>query len=226
MSNTTSTGLGTSNYSRARFIAIELNDLTPHTWEASVDQYDNISIIAKNGLELWLRFGGYGNEGKIRIGYCRPRDNAGQPVSVWSKVAGGGQISDPSIKVSESKNADVIAKDIVRRLLKEAEVVHGLVKERIAADDAYRAKKANLANRLAEVSGAPVIKSSHDGYPTIDLYAGLKDETGNLRLGYGNITISSDSADFKLSSVPPDLACSIAAVVRCAIKAYHRNLSN
>lgn len=201
------------NYSRVRFIARELNDLTPHNWKGVQDEHGNLSIVAENGLELWLRFGGYGNEGKIKIGYSRPRDRKGGYVTIWSKVAGEGQINDPSIKVSESKNADVIAKDIVRRLLSDAEAVHLLVKEAIKSNESYEDKKGALAEELANVCHSEARNVGDGLTPSIDLYKGIKKQASDYRLGYGTITVNGDSADFKLSSVPAEMAKKLAGII-------------
>ena len=56
--------------------------------------------------------------------------------------------------------------------------------------------------------------------PTIDPYDVLPIAKSDFRAGYGEITVSSNSADIKLTSVPPALAVELARVITNTLKAY------
>ncbi len=204
-------------------IATALNELVPYTFEPKTDKYGNVTIVAKgsNGLGFWLRTGGYGNEGRTTIAYDRPRDVDGSYLTVWSKVAGGGQLSNPTITVAADKSAAKIAGDIVRRLLPESVNLHVQVVDTLKANADYELAKITLTHQIEDAIGA---KASNTGIkyanPTIDPYDVLPIAKSDYRAGYGEITVSSNSADIKLTSVPPALAVELAKVITNTLKAY------
>jgi uncharacterized protein YdhG (YjbR/CyaY superfamily) len=199
-------------------IANALSTLTDGRWYASIDTYGNRSIVeAGSGLSLYVRVGGYGNEGKITISYDRPRDDRGDYVEVYHPM-GGGKIADPSIRVSASKTPEVIAKDIVRRMLDAAKNVHVLVLERIESNAEYHTKKNMLTKEIADICHATVKADHlHASEVSINPYESITPRA-DFRCGYGSITVSSDSAEFKLTSVPAALAKKLAAVIHETLK--------
>jgi hypothetical protein len=147
----------------------------------------------------------------------------GSYPSVWAKTPGGGQLHNPSIRVSADKDTNKIAKDIIRRLLPDVEALHVLVKEQIAGHELYADKKSILAHRLSAVCDNAEIRNLRaEATPTIDPFSVITHDRGDLRIGHGEISVSSDSADIKLTSLPTELALEIAGRITDAIKAYAR----
>ena len=199
-------------------IAQNLCTLTDGNWKPVVDQHGNTSIDeTRSGLSLWFRVGGYGNEGMITVSYSRPRDSKGSYVEVYHPMSGG-KIADPSIHVSASKTPEVVAKDIVRRMLDASKNVHVLVLERIESNAEYHTKKNMLTKEIADICHATVKADHlHASEVSINPYESITPRA-DFRCGYGSITVSSDSAEFKLSSVPAELAKKLAAVIHETLK--------
>ena len=192
-------------------VARNLCTLTDGQWEHKVDQYGNHTIVeAGSKLSLWFRAGGYGNEGKIKIGYDRPRDAKGEYVYVYHPM-GGAKLDNPSINVSASKDALTVAKDIERRVLGACHHVHALVVKQIAQNAEHEAKKLGLVTDLAAICNAKV-SNPNSSQPTINPYESINPRA-DYRCGYGTITVSGDSAEIKLQSLPPVLAKELTAVI-------------
>ena len=197
-------------------LAAALTNLTDGAWGSKVDQHGNNTIVEnRSGLSFWFRIGGYGNDGKIKIVYDRPRDSKGSYVEVYHPM-GGGKIDNPSIRVSASKDALTVAKDIVRRMLDASKNVHVLVLDRISDNDDYYSKKRLLAVDLADICHAKVSNPDSDS-PTIDPYESITPRA-DFRCGYGTITVSSDSAEIKLTSVPTELAKKLTEAIVYTLK--------
>lgn len=197
-------------------VARNLCTLTDGQWEHKVDQYGNHTIVeAGSKLSLWFRAGGYGNEGKIKIGYDRPRDAKGEYVYVYHPM-GGAKLDDPSIGVSASKDALTVAKDIERRVLDACKNVHALVVKQIAQNAEHEAKKLGLVTDLAAICNAKV-SNPNSSQPTINPYESINPRA-DYRCGYGTITVGGDYAEIKLCSLPPALAKELTAVIVETIK--------
>ena len=192
-------------------VARNLCTLTDGQWEHKVDQYGNHTIVeAGSKLSLWFRAGGYGNEGKIKIGYDRPRDAKGEYVYVYHPM-GGAKLDNPSINVSASKDALTVAKDIERRVLEACQNVHALVVKRIAENAEHEAKKLGLVTELAAICRAKV-SNPNSSQPTINPYESINPRT-DYRCGYGSIIVNGDSAEITLRSLPPALAKELTTVI-------------
>ena len=192
-------------------VARNLCTLTDGQWEHKVDQYGNHTIVeAGSKLSLWFRAGGYGNDGKIVIGYDRPRDAKGEYVYVYHPM-GGARIDNPTIRVSASKDALTIAKDINRRMLEACKNVHALVVKRIAELAEYEAKKLDLVTELAAICNAKVI-NPNSSQPSINLYESINSRA-DYRCGYGSIIVNGDSTEITLRSLPSVLAKELTAVI-------------
>jgi hypothetical protein len=106
---------------------------------------DSPALLFRNdGLKLWV---GEEYKNRVQISLSRPRDGKGQWLSVYAP--NGARIDDPSIGVGSSKAPALVAKDIARRLLPDAERVLALALKAIEASDSYAAKQA-LANDAAQ----------------------------------------------------------------------------
>ena len=198
-------------------IAQNLCTLTDGNWKPVVDQHGNTSIDeTRSGLSLWFRVGGYGNEGMITVSYSRPRDSKGSYVEVYHPM-GGGRIASPSIRVSAFKTPEVIAKDIVRRMLDASMNVHALVTKQIKDTDNYYNKKRLLALDLADICHAKVNNPDSD-MPTINPYESIKGYLGDVRMGYGTVTVGSDYATIKLDSIPAELAKKLTEAIVYTLK--------
>ena len=202
-------------------VARNLCTLTDGQWEHKVDQYGNHTIVeAGSKLSLWFRSGGYGNDGKIVIGYDRPRDAKGEYVYVYHPM-GGARIDNPTIRVSASKDALTIAKDINRRMLEACKNVHALVVKRIAELAEYEAKKLDLVTELAAICNAKVI-NPNSSQPSINLYESINSRA-DYRCGYGSIIVNGDSTEITLRSLPSVLAKELTAdIVETLKKASSR----
>ena len=204
-------------------IAQNLCTLTDGNWKPVVDQHGNTSIDeTRSGLSLWFRVGGYGNGGMITVSYSRPRDSKGSYVEVYHPM-GGGRIASPSIRVSASKTPEVIAKDIVRRMLDAAKNVHALVTKQIKDTDNYYNKKRLLALDLADICHAKVNNPDSD-MPTINPYESIKGYLGDVRMGYGTVTVGSDYATIKLDSIPAELAKKLTEAIVYTLKNHSNRI--
>lgn len=179
-------------------------------------------LSREDGVRLCLE---QDHKGKLNISHFRPFNSGPGPafVEVYSDVNPGEKVSATAILVSASKSAEQIAKDIIRRLLPDAERVTKLVLEKLSRNKQEEADRLDILHKLAEASGAKV-KYFQDydrekGYtprlhePHYDL--SVPPDTGKWSKGYGSIEVrSSTCIEIKLSSVKPDTALKIAAFLK------------
>ena len=194
-------------------IADALSNLSACKWTVTTDRNNNQHLTRVDGLQFWLRIGGYGNEGKAAIHFDRPLGRDGRSPSLWAK--NGGTIHNPSINVSITKSPEQIAKDIVRRLMDESVEVFKLANEAIARDNAYLDGKVKTTVAIAALCG---ITPNRDHYSKeltfeIDPFKGAGVEKFKKN-GYGKITVSSeDSVNIELTSVGFDTASKIISAI-------------
>lgn len=107
----------------------------------------------------------------------------------------------PTIKVSISRGAATIAKEINRRFLPEYTRILGRIREKIQRDNEWEAgKDATFARLCTEVGLPDRMKHTHD--LKTHHYPGPGADGG-----YGDIVVNSpDSVSIKFSSVPADVA--------------------
>ena len=193
-------------------IAAELSVLTPGDWEVRTTGYCITMVETTTKLSLYLSNGGYQLKDRISISHDRPRHRDGSYVELWEKNSSG-KIVTPSIKVTETKSPTQIAKDIVRRLLPEAQRVEQLAVEAIRAQIAYEDKKTGLREQVgAMFGGIPHHCSPNEADP----YNLIKTK---YTRGYGKVEVNSDSMNIELKSVPATLGLRILAEVRRLIEA-------
>lgn len=113
-----------------------------------------------------------------------------------------------SAGVSVSRGAAVAAREITRRLLPDARQTSEVLRQRQAADDDYRARKAALTAEVAAVAGVE--------WPT-----GQRGDDESFRLnlskGYGFARVSlygGGTVDLKLDSLPVDVAKRVLEVLK------------
>lgn len=172
-------------------------------------------LVRSDGLSLWVHAGGYGQKGRITFSLNRPHDegaNDGGYVTIY-RSGSAGRVADPSITAADTKDADQLAADIARRLLKDAEEVHALVMVQINAHAAHRAARLGTAQRIADALGLPMPEASHHNRDR-DLSFSLNRSTDNWDRGYGDAKVSGDTVSFELRSIPADKAIEIAAWLR------------
>jgi hypothetical protein len=194
-------------------IAVALSALTGSKWTVTKDRNENEHLTREDGLQFWLRIGGYGNEGKAAIHFDRPLGRDGRSPSLWAK--GGGQIGNPSINVSLTKSPEQIAKDIVRRMLTESEEVFKLANESIASTNSYLDGKVKTTIAIAALCGTQPERHYQSKELTfeIDPYKGAGVKKFE-KCGYGKITVSSeDSVNIELTSVGFDTAAEIVSAI-------------
>ncbi len=170
-----------------------LNSL--HHWVAKPaysDRPDDAqSLIRADGLTLHLSGPSYSHKDKVEVRLNRPRNKKGEYVTLYAEK-GGGTISDPSICMGVTKTGDEMAKDIVRRLLPDAETVFALVKARIDIEDRAAANHLALIRSIASTLGETVEKG-HNGEPRTHFYvsstasphASLNQTLASIEVRYG-----------------------------------------
>lgn len=92
---------------------------------------DPAKIVRADGLALFVarEF-----RGRVEISLFRPRAASGSYPSLWE---GCYKVADPHVFVGVTRSADSVAKDLVRRLLPEAERVHALALAAVAQSNEY-----------------------------------------------------------------------------------------
>lgn len=196
-----------------RHLVEALNDLSSFTWKAVNDKNSNVNLIADDDLSLWVHEGGYGNEGRIRFSYDRPRHRNGDYVSVWEKHS---QVSDPGISVSVGREPSAVAKDILRRLVPEARRVHALVKAQIASYETHFDKVRKLAIDAANVASAKLPEFKDGQTPSFRLFEGY----GDYSFGYGTVKVNSETLDIDLHSLPASLGKEVLKLLRMAVASH------
>lgn len=202
-------------------IATELGVITGTPWKC-VDASELIREV--DNLKLWVRLGGYGNEGKVSISLYRPFGRDGRSPTLYAKDHSG-HIPDPVIRVTDKKVSSQIAKDIVRRLLPDAENVFNLANESIANDNKFLDNKADAIAKLSSAVGAKPEKHYQSGELTgkIDPYIGAGIPSFK-RHGYGHFMVSGkDSITLELNSMDLETALEVADALRGI---FYRNRAN
>jgi hypothetical protein len=105
-------------------------------------------LTRDDGLRLWISCA---RNGRVEISLDRPRDASGSYPSLWNDA---GKVGDPLITVNVTRSADAVAKDLLRRLLPDAERVHGLALAANAQADSYAqaVKRAEAAREAANAA--------------------------------------------------------------------------
>lgn len=204
-----------TNTSLCKQIAAELTKLTPYTFVGRVTDAGVQTVEVKGQempLSFYVREGGYGNEGKVKIRFDRPLGTDGRYLTLWGP-AGAGQISDPSMCVSASKSPAQIAKDIVRRIFTESERVRQLAIQSITDHKKHLNVKEIAAHSMAEAAGSEV-EGNPEETLTINPFRIVDRKPGDLHLGYGTYTIYANNVDMKLNNLPIGLAVEIASFIR------------
>lgn len=188
-------------------------------WTAEMDKVDGPEyhsasssgeLIRADGLTIRVSSGGWAHKDKNHFAFSRPRNAKGEYPTLWEDR---NQLPDPSINTSDSKSPDKIAKDIVSRLLPDAEKVFALANERIASDNAYASNKLNALRAVCATLGKEDIPTDHySKEPRYEVTIGGFDESSK---GYGKVRVNSaESIDIELSSVPPATAHKILTFLR------------
>lgn len=104
-------------------------------------------LTRDDGLQLFLRLSDtYREKGKGSASYCRPKDSSGRYVTIYDN---GKLVMEPVIGFAITKTPQEIAKDIIRRLIPDAERVHVLALRAVESANAYAAQEAK-AKELAQ----------------------------------------------------------------------------
>jgi hypothetical protein len=135
-------------------VAAELSSLTGTTWLASPNSSESLDVPftlrrVSDNLSLWLDFGRAQawNGGKAGVGLKRPfGTNRHWVEAYWPS---GEKVETPSIGFSAEKTPAVVAKDILRRLLPDAEAVLPLILAAVAAHEAHDVR-VSTASKIAE----------------------------------------------------------------------------
>lgn len=189
----------------------EIANALPGNWTVK----DNDELTRADGLKLWVREGGYGMKGRVGVSFMRPRGVRGDWYDLWDNNE---KVSDPRITVSATKSSEAIAKDIVRRLLTDAEKVFALATARIKIHADFDSGKKDLLHEVASVFGTKPKTHYSTGEFTgeIDPYVGIKSFGVN---GYGNVIVNGpDSIKIELNSMGKDFGMKVVKALAAVIK--------
>jgi hypothetical protein len=164
-------------------------------------------FVRADGLDIYIRDGGWGDEGKLTFAQH-------YRTEAW-KVEATGSYADPTrydtnlpkIRAANTKKAVVLARDIAKRLLPDAEEMHTKAVASKAGSDKYHAKrKANL-----EALGFPVARTpsyTSDG-PVYEA------ELGSYRAGgaRGKVEAQADEVRITLENLTVEQAKAVLAVL-------------
>jgi hypothetical protein len=167
---------------------------------------DKISLQRTDGMNLWFltRY----NPNKITVKYGNTEKSY---VTVYENHS---KLDYPSINVSADKDVSKIAKDIVRRLLPDAEKVHKLVLEKVAAEKAYVDGKTKTIYDLASFCNTIPNRrhSNQELSGEVSPYEGIKQFSN---CGYGEFQVNSEnSVTLKLESMSKNVAFKVAVALR------------
>lgn len=168
---------------------------------------DKISLQRADGLNLWFR-SAYNTPDKITIKYGNSEKSY---VTVYENH---NKLDYPSINVSADKPAEKIANDIARRLLPDAEKVHKLVLEKVAAENAFVDSKTKTINDLASICNIDPNRcyNKNDLTGEVSPYQGIKQFSN---CGYGEFKVNSESSvSLKLESMSKNVALKVAVALR------------
>jgi hypothetical protein len=169
---------------------------------------DKISLQRADGLNLWFH-SRYNTPDKITVKYGNSEKSY---VTVYENH---NKLDYPSINVSADKEASKIAKDIVRRLLPDAEKVHKLVLEKVVAENAFVDGKTKTINDLASICNTAPNRCRHNQYDLtgeVSPYEGIKQFSN---CGYGEFKVNSEnSVSLKLESMSKNVALKVAVALR------------
>ena len=146
------------------------------------------SIMRGDGLELTLN----PISGKPKIHISQPfhtdawKDTDGGTCDPRESTPGGGREALPSINVAASKSITVIARDVWRRIMPEAEAMHAKALERVAEFNASHAKREAYGDAMG-CDG-----TNGNGYRTRRIY------TDNTPDGVGTVEIEAASFGIKI----------------------------
>ena len=168
---------------------------------------DKISLQRADGMNLWF-LTRYNTPGKITVKYGNSENSY---VTVYENH---NKLNYPSVNVSADKDASKIAKDIVRRLLPDAEKVHKLVLEKVAAEKAHVDGKTKTIYDLASFCDtAPNRRHSNNELSgEVSPYQDIKQFSN---CGYGQFQVNSEnSVSLKLESMSKNVALKVAVALR------------
>ena len=145
------------------------------------------SIMRGDGLELTLS----PISGKPQIHISQPfhtdawKDIDGGTCDPRQYTPGGGRESLPSINVAASKSIAVIARDVWRRIMPEAEAMHARALERVAGSNEHNAKREAYGDAMG-------CDKNGNGYRTRRIYQ------SHTPAGLGTIDIECSSFGIKI----------------------------
>jgi len=182
-----------------------------NNWQAVPisDEYKESGFYLKraDGFTLFFSPPSYSHKGKFRVAYSRPR-HEGKWFELYERDASGSlqKVSDPSANLSETKTADQLAKDIIRRILPEAEKVHTLALERIADENSAKDAQQTSALRVSVAVKKP-LQSKYQGKAGEKETSGHIDSVGTWQAEAGG------RVSFSLYSLPIEQAEKLAALL-------------
>jgi hypothetical protein len=185
--------------------ALAIAQALPGEWTikpvSTESKNSNFYLIRADGLTLWMADsnGGWAKKGRYAIHGSRPKKGNNQYVELYE---GGSRIKEPEITVSDEKHSTQIAKDIVSRLLPEAERVHTLAMQQIKGEQDYAAKETATREAMQATVGGRGWRSP-DG--------------AAIKAGYGDWKVSGETVSFDLNSMPLDKAKELAAFLTKSI---------
>ncbi len=206
ITNTTEKSLALTNFP---LFVEEIGKELPGDWVVTKAYSDDsnperMHLTRSDGVRLYLSNSrNWGKNGKMSIMNSAPVGKDGRNfIGVYHN--GNKVETTHKIYVSESKSPAQIAKDIVKRLLTEAENIHKLTLVQIERNEQEANKKLDTIYRLNDILLSSEFKD--DKRANISLHPG----GGNwdYSKGYGNAVVNDggETVEFELSSIPADKA--------------------
>lgn len=175
-------------------------ELLPDEWiitDISKAPFTQITRLA-DGLCFSISDDSYNHRGKIHISYS----SGGVSKNEWYITVYDDKhdkVSYPSINIDMKKDAETIAKDILRRIMKDAEYV--LVIKKLKEDEAFATGKEMAIKIIAHDCGTEPEKHYQTGELTGEIRPYTKGQDFK-KLGYGSFVVNGpNSISLKLESM-------------------------
>lgn len=196
-------------HAMAKNIAQQLHVLQPEAgWSYAPTYWENwqsngteltrhAAIKSADGREIHISRSTYPVKDRFTIDGAYPLNAKGEQI--WL----GHGTSQPSITVAQTKNAQQIAKEILRRFLPDYEAHRAKVQERVNQDNQHFDYVEHAKRLLTEV-----------GCSFRDDFAQMEGGLPRDFPGYGRVQVNGSTVDLHLRSISPELAVSVLRLIQ------------
>ncbi len=163
-----------------------------------------------DGLTLFYNISG--SKDQSRASYSQPRHPRYGMFTLYTE--GGRKIEQPAIGFSPDKDVNAVAKDIVRRLLPDAETAHAAAARFMQSTDAAYAAQAASIDAVCTAGGVPNPGTGHNGEPRTGTHLNQNTGTYSSR-GHADFKVNTGgTVDFDIRSLPREKAVLVAAMLK------------